>query len=387
MKFLLILVLLQSIFQNYAQVIFGSCTTPGEQIGICIPLRECDYLFELLQRSPTASERTLLQRSQCGNRDGQVQICCAIYRSENNRQAQPPSVIDEQSQPEQTLSSRNSNLLPQAPNCGDNFADRILGGVNAGKQEFPWLALVEYRRSDNVTSHRCGGTLINNQYVLTAAHCVSGIPLNFRVTGVRLGEWDTNMNRDCTTERNGKVDCNDPHVDVSVSEIIPHSQYSASDNDQLHDIALLRLKSPVNFTQTISPICLPLRQEQQNNIFLGHQLVISGWGHTENNITPNIKQKAILESVPTAECHNRFFSQLHRTVTANQICAGGVNGIDSCRGDSGGPLVMLDMYGSSNYYLVGIVSYGIKPCGLDGWPGVYTLVSAYIEWIEATIRA
>lgn len=380
MNLLLGLILLQSIFQTYAQETFGTCTTPAEQRGTCIYLQDCNYLFELIQqRTVSNSDRIFLQSSQCGYRNGQVIICCANSRRLNDRPVwgvQPPP------QP-----IRRSNLLPQAPNCGDNFGDRVVGGVNTGKKEFPWLALIEYTKPGNVIGHHCGSSLINNRYVLTAAHCVSAIPDNWRLTGVRLGEWDTTSNPDCTRERSGKTDCNDPFVDVQVSEIIPHPQYPGNARDQLHDIALLRLRTEVTFTDFISPVCLPIRPEQRNTIFLGRKMIVSGWGRTETNATSNVKQKAELESVATDDCNKRYVTQ-RRTVTSSQICAGGVEGIDSCRGDSGGPLIMEEFNeGYGNYYLTGVVSYGPTPCGLAGWPGVYTLVSAYIEWIESTIRA
>ncbi|XP_017874639.1 PREDICTED: serine protease easter [Drosophila arizonae] len=388
MKILLVLMMLQRLLYSYAQETFGYCTTPTEQSGTCIYLRDCTYLFELIQkRTLSSSERSLLQNSQCGYRNGQVLICCANSRQLSEQpiwgQKQPQS----QPQPQPSMPISRSGLLPQAPNCGDNFADRVVGGINTAINEFTWLALIEYTKPNNDIGHHCGGSLINNRYVLTAAHCVSAIPSDWRLTGVRLGDWDTTSNPDCITGRNGKTDCNDPYVDVGVSERIPHPQYPGNTRDQFHDIALLRLSREVAFTNFISPVCLPILPQQRNTIFLGRKMFVAGWGRTETNNTSNIKLKAELQPVPTEDCNRRYQSQ-RRTLTSNQMCAGGVEGIDSCRGDSGGPLVMEESNnGYSNFYLTGVVSYGPTPCGLAGWPGVYTLVSAYIDWIEATIRA
>ncbi|XP_016978978.1 melanization protease 1 [Drosophila rhopaloa] len=374
-----LVVLLVGTSSTYAQEIFGYCTTPDENSGTCISLRECGYLFELVQRGAASTEdRQFLQLSQCGYRNKQVLICCANSRMRNQQpqwgnQGQPSRRPD-------------SGLLPQAPNCGDNFGDRVVGGKETGKREFPWMALIEYTKPGNVKGHHCGGSLINNRYVLTAAHCVAAIPSDWQLTGVRLGEWDASTNPDCTTSRNGRQECNDPYVDCPVVERIPHPQYPGNARDQLNDIALLRLRDEIQYSDFISPVCLPSLASQRDALFLGRKVVVAGWGRTETNFTSNIKLKAELDPVPTSDCNQRYASQ-RRTVTASQLCAGGVEGVDSCRGDSGGPLLLEDFNnGYSNYYIAGVVSYGPTPCGLKGWPGVYTRVAAFMDWIENTVR-
>lgn len=70
-----------------------------------------------------------------------------------------------------------------------------------------------------------------------------------------------------------------------------------------------------------------------------------------------------------------------------QLCAGGVRGQDSCRGDSGGPLMKtITVNGSMNYYVLGVVSFGPSPCGMEGWPGVYTRVTKYVPWIISKLK-
>ncbi|XP_017031220.1 melanization protease 1 [Drosophila kikkawai] len=377
----ILMMLLVGASHTYAQEIYGYCTTPDNNSGTCIKLPECGYLYQIVQRGSVSREnRDFLANSQCGYRNGNVLICCA-----NNRLRPQPSP-----RPKPTVATtppRRSGLLPQAPNCGDNFGNRVVGGVETGKREFPWMALIEYTKPGNVKGHHCGGSLINNRYVLTAAHCVSAIPSDWQLTGVRLGDWDTTTNPDCTTEKNGQQDCNDPYVDNPVVERIPHPQYPGNARDQLNDIALLRLRDEVKFSDFISPVCLPSLASQRDDIFLGRKVVVAGWGRTENSFTANIKLKAELDPVPLRDCNERYSSQ-RRTVTSNQMCAGGVEGVDSCRGDSGGPLLLEDYHeGYANYYIAGVVSYGPTPCGLKGWPGVYTRVAAYLDFIESNVRA
>lgn len=69
------------------------------------------------------------------------------------------------------------------------------------------------------------------------------------------------------------------------------------------------------------------------------------------------------------------------------MCAGGLKGQDSCRGDSGGPLMgVLSVDRSQNYYALGVVSFGPSPCGLQGWPGIYTRITKYMPWIISKLR-
>lgn len=72
-----------------------------------------------------------------------------------------------------------------------------------------------------------------------------------------------------------------------------------------------------------------------------------------------------------------------------QLCAGGEKGRDSCRGDSGGPLMTIsaDKSGEINWYAAGVVSFGPSPCGMENWPGVYTRVSKYVNWIVSKLKA
>nr|NP_001138002.1 melanization protease 1, isoform C [Drosophila melanogaster]AAN13300.2 melanization protease 1, isoform C [Drosophila melanogaster] len=393
--FTVLWMLLMGTSSTYAQEIFGYCRTPDENSGTCINLRECGYLFELLQSEEvTEQDRRFLQASQCGYRNGQVLvstplkscgICCANSRMRN----QQPQWGNHPQPTQTTKPTKRSGtkLLPMAPNCGENFGDRVVGGNETTKREFPWMALIEYTKPGNVKGHHCGGSLINHRYVLTAAHCVSAIPSDWELTGVRLGEWDASTNPDCTVGKNGRRDCNEPYVDYPVEERIPHPQYPGNSRDQLNDIALLRLRDEVQYSDFILPVCLPTLASQHNNIFLGRKVVVAGWGRTETNFTSNIKLKAELDTVPTSECNQRYATQ-RRTVTTKQMCAGGVEGVDSCRGDSGGPLLLEDYSnGNSNYYIAGVVSYGPTPCGLKGWPGVYTRVEAYLNWIENNVRA
>jgi len=337
------------------------CVTPNGVNGKCIVLQDCYSLYQLLKPDISSADQTLLAQSQCGyTNDNKILVCCSNTT---------PGTV---------------SLMPKPPDCGADFYDRIIGGVTTALDEFPWMALIEYTKPGNTKGHHCGGTLVNNRYVITAAHCTSGpgVPTDWRLTGVRLGEWDKTTNPDCVIDKNGNRDCASAHIDVGVAEIVIHPQYNARSRDQPNDIALLRLAQTIVYNDFIKPICLPIESNLRSATFLNTAMDIAGWGVTESNAASNRKQKATVDIASFQTCR-RQYSNARITLNANQLCAGGKEGVDSCKGDSGGPLMHRE---NRRIYLVGIVSIGRTQCGVRDWPGVYTKVGNYIDWIEDSMR-
>lgn len=222
--------------------------------------------------------------------------------------------------------------------------------------------------------------MISSWYVLTAGHC---LPSSYTLTLARLGEWNLDTNPDCDSH-----DCADPVQDIPIAEIIRHPNYNL--NGQEHnDIALLRLARPAMLGYFVKPICLPsvaaLRGTNQD---AGQNFVVAGWGRTETKAQSNKKLKVEVGGVDQAICKEKYQKLAKRIIVSSQICAGGEPGKDSCSGDSGGALVATynDGRGGNYYYLAGLVSYGPKDCGTPGWPGVYTRVASFIEWIQSNVK-
>lgn len=197
-----------------------------------------------------------------------------------------------------------------------------------------------------------------------------------------MGEYDTDTDTDCLPDGNGGMACADDPIVVGIEEQIAHEQYQPQSRDQRYDIALLRLSHDVNTTKYIRPICLPTESTSLNG-----RLNVAGWGKTESRSSSNVKLKLALPLVSQDQC-DQTYSNAGVRLGFGQICAGGQRGKDSCRGDSGGPLMALESFrnGTGKWFAVGVVSFGPSPCGMQGWPGVYTKVQDFVPWIISKLR-
>ncbi|XP_012265988.2 uncharacterized protein LOC105691829 [Athalia rosae] len=273
--------------------------------------------------------------------------------------------------------------------CGVSNTDRIIGGRNASLGAYPWIARIGYASVDedagNATAkerhleYKCGGTLINQFYVVTAAHCVINLPPKYRVAGIRLGEHNTETNPDCEGGY-----CGDPVQDVAPERVIVHKGY---DNPRFsNDIALVRLSSPIRFNDLVGPICM-IRGTLLGKNYVGETAEVAGWGiydiHSQK--TSKILQTVKLPLVDLERCKRAF--RFRAQIGHEQLCGGGILGEDSCAGDSGGPVMKVEaLDGPPRYYLIGVVSFGVMHCGESTTPAVYTKMSEYASWILENIE-
>ncbi|XP_072280855.1 uncharacterized protein [Pyxicephalus adspersus] len=225
-----------------------------------------------------------------------------------------------------------------------NDDDKIVGGYTCPINSVP------YQVSLNSGYHFCGGSLINEDWVVSAAHCYKS-----RIE-VRLGEHNIEVLEG--TEQF-----------ISSAKIIRHPKYNSYYLD--NDIMLIKLSQPAAISSRIQSILLPSQCD-----VAGTQCLISGWGNTLSSGSnyPDLLQCLEAPILSDEDCRNSYPGQ----ITGNMICLGYLEGgKDSCQGDSGGPVVC-------NGVLQGVVSWGIG-CALPGYPGVYTKVCNYVAWIEDTI--
>ncbi|XP_077869432.1 prostasin-like, partial [Saccoglossus kowalevskii] len=243
---------------------------------------------------------------------------------------------------------------------------RIVGGENASPGAWPWQAQLYYIPWDFVA---CGGTLIGARHVISAAHCFQGDMSNSAHWKVRLGRHTLS----------GDTSFDSEAIEVDVAEVIVHPQYS-NQVELNNDIAILVLAEDVIPSNKINYACMDIEHETH---FDQHSYCfISGWGYTlSNGKQSEILQEAMVPLISQELCNAP--SSYDGLLTENMMCAGYLGGgVDACQGDSGGPLVCIDKGddGLGYWYLTGITSFG-NGCANAGFPGVYTKISQYIEWL------
>lgn len=262
-------------------------------------------------------------------------------------------------------SAQDESLNEKEP----EYVPTIVGGVNAYLGDYPHMASLGFEGDDYVV-WLCGGSLISNRYVLTAAHCLSSQQFG-KVKYVRLG----------TVLLNGGQPQN-----YLVSKTIPHPKYKPP--SVYHDIALLRLNREVQTNKYIKPA--QLFSEKTVPQYLSTRAI--GWGLTEHGgRSSNILQHVTLDLFSYEECQTSYATVSTRRLPnglddETQICAGGRNSErDTCQGDSGGPLEFFTYY-NRVHFLIGITSIG-KACGSVNTPSIYTRVSYYKDWIEENMKS
>uniref|UniRef100_A0A673Y486 Ovochymase 2 n=1 Tax=Salmo trutta TaxID=8032 RepID=A0A673Y486_SALTR len=261
--------------------------------------------------------------------------------------------------------------LPQIRNLLDRSL-RIVGGLEARYGSHPWLVSLRSRGS-----HFCGGAILTERWILTAAHCFSIVSTNVSVV---IGEYDQRVP-------------DEEEQTFTVNTIKIHEKYQHA-SPMSYDIALLEIDGHIRLGPGVQPICLPLPSEKFPP---RTSCLVSGWGRTkERGLLPAILREVQLELVEPAKCKYVLQTLRPTQQALTVLCAGPERGgKDACQGDSGGPLICPREDG--HWVVVGVTSWG-KGCGRSwinnkakssakrGSPGVFTDVKMLLPWIKMKLR-
>ncbi|XP_013780571.1 clotting factor B-like [Limulus polyphemus] len=328
----------------------GSCTTAKNKRGNCKPLRDCpEVLATIREVYPTI----------CRWQGVYPTVCCPNESVDTN----VPNLQVFNCGIRPKVKTRNDfTQLSRTTPYDNRFA--LIGGEEVERFSWPWMTGIFIQISRNRQMFICGGSVISENYIISAAHCFE--MQSPSAYSVRLGSH--------TLEDGNRYE---------VKSIKKHERYTSK--QVYHDIAVLKLRRKITFTDNIRPVCLPKPSFVKQN-FEGRTVVVTGWGQTSLNRTlpSKVLRQISIPIVGKKQCQDSYSSltqdQFPRGITVGFICAGTPQGEkDSCVGDSGGPLVIED---NGSWVLLGVVAFGYK-CAEPDFPGVYTSVTNYLEWIAA----
>jgi len=228
---------------------------------------------------------------------------------------------------------------------------RIINGDNAAQGDHPHQVSLLYSGS-----HSCGGAILNENWIVTAAHCTQSPSFYYAVV---INEYD--RSRQDTNEET-----------ISVAEVINHPNYDKGQGSYPNDVSLLRLSRPISVPFTAIAM-------QDASEAVDASCTITGWGRTESGSLPNIMQKTTGMLLSTNQCEARWGST---NILTSHLCIDNYF-TGACNGDSGGPMECRRVSDGATV-LSGVTSWGASGCDTT-LPSVYTRISSFKSWIEQTI--
>ncbi|RWS11937.1 Clotting factor B-like protein [Dinothrombium tinctorium] len=351
-----------------------SCVTPHGENGKCVLIYNCPHSRKLIVSA--------VKPKICSWHANVPIICCPTStvdksvpterehnvpsegsNDDNDQPLETPRSIDDED--EEDFNLRYCGTRTLKPN-----RYRIVGGTEAYPGEFPWSVAIFEKTLDGKLVHICGGSILTDRFILTAAHCFSG---SVNPSNYVIGVGSSFLHKTVKHE---------------IEKIILHPDYESS--FYYNDIALIETEKPLTFNTLVRPVCLPFN----NKIASGDQVSVAGWGLLNfEGVKSEVLNKATLNVIPRKRCNHTYSVHKSRKIpdgiTEDFVCAGAPDySRDACEADSGGPLIKRESTRPSPVYQLegkftqfGIVSFGYK-CAYKGYPGVYTDVSRFLDWIK-----
>jgi secreted trypsin-like serine protease len=263
---------------------------------------------------------------------------------------------------------RAAELLAPKPNA------EIVGGNTAPAGKWPWQVALLFNRPNfsNFDNQFCGGTLVGELFVVTAAHCITENNGSVSAgTSIRVLTGTQTLSKIPGQNAGG--------VRREIQQIVRHPQYN--DNTADYDIAVIKLKTPATGIQTARLLTVA---QEPTLAATGNLSFVTGWGDTESVPTfPAQLQQVQVPIVSREACKNSYGND----IKPRMICAGlPEGGKDSCQGDSGGPLIVRDNEQGPWRVLAGVVSWG-SGCADPNFFGVYSRVAVFRNWVVQTMAA
>ncbi|XP_056633937.1 brachyurin-like [Diorhabda sublineata] len=245
------------------------------------------------------------------------------------------------------------NVESEIPVKKEKTHSKIVGGIESVPHSRPYqVALIV--PVPGGTSF-CGGSLISNKTILTAAHCVDSL-----TGGVDVILGAHNVRKKEKTQ-----------LRLLASNIILHPDWNR--NRLKNDIALINLPSEIEFTDYIKPIKIASEDLDYGK----EKALVSGWGRPFDGARgiSSVLREVDVPVITNSWCNLKYLG----VVGDGQVCVSGSDGKSTCNGDSGGPLTF-------NGVQIGIVSFGVRLGCEVGWPAVFTRVSSYVKWINENMN-
>ncbi|XP_076683002.1 chymotrypsin-like protease CTRL-1 [Andrena cerasifolii] len=303
----------------------------------CTFIEHCPVILKLMNQNLLPVHR--LRQAICGYDSIKPKVCCDVGRN-----AASPVYTQEDGAP----FTRSNSILE----CGKSLARSNRNTVGT----YPFVARVGFRCATGEMKYPCNGVILNERTILTTASCALAKSDDYKLHSVLVGEFNVETDPDCNRQK------------LNISYVIKHPNYQA--DTFANNIAMLRLKEPMQYTATAQPACL-LPVDRYLSPSISSTLV--GWGRLSTQNAKSCEQQTLeMRTLSNQECSSYYTQGM-----SVELCAIG-DGMP-CAGYSGSPL--LYSHGDT-YFLLGILSYGSNCDSATNFPSVFVNVQRHVRWIQ-----